>query len=261
MVYTLISRTNPNPFQQRRHGPESLPIPLSIFLEQHFVFITRYSSSIECIASHSKDACLTRSFLHKTLVVGLWRIIGAGTAQDIKVPRNQTQVAPFVALSIGEDLHACISVDVEKGTANLSASLSDSNAKCQNQAIPELYDLKDHGSEGDGSTDPLGTFIRKSFCAPCTKLATRNQLVFFSSPLPKLLPITYLTKVRSPLIVTSSGATPRRPTTVMRASWLAGEELKERVKARGVAVRSDEASMFSLCMWMGAKGLVEGDGE
>lgn len=57
----------------------------------------------------------------------------------------------------------------------------------------------------------------------------------------------YRTNVLSPLMVTSSGATPRRPTTVMRASWLAGEELKLRVKARGAALRKVLANILRLC--------------
>lgn len=100
--------------------------------------------------------------------------------------------------------------------------------------------------------------MRKSFCAPCTKLATRNQLVFLSSPLPNELPITYLTSVRSPEMVTSSGATPRRPTTVMRASCDAGEELKLRVKARGAAVRKVLANIlrFVRMLWLGVVAAV-----
>ena len=47
-------------------------------------------------------------------------------------------------------------------------------------------------------------------------------------------------------MVTSSGATPRRPTTVMRASWLAGELLKLRVKARGAAVRNVLANIVAV---------------
>ena len=241
VVYTLISRTNPkHEADSAVQGLIACLIFSTIFqqAEQFPVFITRYSGkSYTC---QTRDKRSSRRVLNETLVVSLGALVGAGAGEDIKVPRDQAQVGALVALSISKDLHARISVDVEQRTNPTLAS--------------QL------GSPGSHLVSyPLGTLIRKSFCAPCTKLATLNQLVFFSSPLPNELPITYLTSVRSPEMVTSSGATPRRPTTVMRASCEAGEELKLRAKARGAAVRNVLANMFAI-VW-GLDRDIVGDGQ
>lgn len=139
--------------------------------------------------------------LNKTLVVGLRTLLVKRAAQDIEVARDQAELGALVALGVGVGVHAGVGVDVEERSIEQPSASIHTNppsschpkqhpAASAGASIAQFAQKKQKKQTQQRKTHPLGTFIKNSFCAPCTKLATRNQLVFFSSPLPKLDPIT-----------------------------------------------------------------------